>query len=143
MANSVTIKYEPVNPEKYCGTYPIVLRSSWEITAARTFDNHPGILHWASEPCKIPYINPFTNKQTVYIPDFFVVYEDAKGKRHHELMEVKPLEESTMESARTKKHKLSVTLNKVKWAVASAWAKQHGMTFRVITQDNLYRNHKK
>ena len=59
--------YQPVNKAKYIGTKMPVFRSSWEHTVMIMFDNNPNIISWASEPLKIPYRNPFTGRQTVYV----------------------------------------------------------------------------
>ena len=73
--------YQPLNPSKYIGKkkYP-TYRSGWELTIMRFFDNHPSVQFWSSESEKIPYYNPLTGKQTIYIPDFFIVYIDSNGK---------------------------------------------------------------
>lgn len=132
--------YKPINPEKYVGTYPCVFRSSWEFKVMQKFDIHPNIISWASEPLKIPYQNPFTGKYTVYVPDFVVTYVDAKGNQRAEIIEVKPAKETFLEQARSQKAKAAVALNTFKWAAAHAFAKQHGMVFRVMTEDNIFNN---
>ena len=53
-------------------------------------DNNDAVLQWTSEGIKIPYYNPVKGKQTIYVPDFLVVYTDANKKQHTELIEVKP-----------------------------------------------------
>ena len=132
--------YKPVNPSKYVGTYPICWRSSWEFHLMRKFDTHPNVIEWASESLKIPYTNPFTNKYTVYVPDFVVVYVDASGKRKAEIIEVKPAKETFMEQAKSQRHKLAVALNAHKWAAAHAFAKSHGMQFRVMNECDIFNN---
>ena len=42
----------------------------------RFCDEHPGVTQWASEAIKIPYRNPLTGKNTIYVPDFFISYSD-------------------------------------------------------------------
>lgn len=131
-------QYKPVNPDKYVGTYPIYFRSSWEFTVMKMFDTHPNITSWASEPIKIPYKNPFTNKYTVYVPDFVVTYIDAKGATRAEIIEVKPAKETFLEKAKSEKAKMAVALNSFKWQAAQIFAKQNGMTFRVMNEGNIY-----
>ncbi len=135
-------KYQPTHPEKYVGTYPIVFRSSWEHKVMLLFDNHPNIKSWASEPVKIPYTNPFTGKYTVYVPDFVVTYVDAKGNQTAEIIEVKPAKETFLEQAKSQKAKAAVALNTFKWQAAQIFAKNHGMTFRVMTENNIFNNPK-
>lgn len=135
-------QYTPINPSKYVGTYPIYFRSSWEHTVMAMFDSNPNIISWASESLKIPYQNPFTHKYTVYVPDFVVTYTDKDGKTHAEIIEVKPAKETFLEQAKSQKAKAAVALNAFKWAAATAFAKQHGMTFRVMNEGNIYNNPK-
>lgn len=136
-------KYTPINPDKYVGTYPIYFRSSWEWTVMKMLDTHPNIIGWASEPLKIPYKNPFTNKYTVYIPDFVVTYIDAAGVKKAEIIEVKPAKETFLEQAKSQKAKAAVALNSFKWQAAQIFASQHNMTFRVMTEGDIYNNPKR
>lgn len=135
-------KYTPTNPNKYVGTYPIIFRSSWELKVMIMFDNDPRIHTWASEPLKIPYQNPFTGKYTVYVPDFVVTYVDAKGNQKAEIIEVKPAKETFLEQAKSQKAKAAVALNTFKWQAAQVFAQNHGMSFRVMTENNIFNNPK-
>ena len=136
-------QYKPVNPSKYVGTYPIQFRSSWEFTVMKMLDTHPGITSWASESLKIPYKNPFTGKYTVYVPDFVVTYIDAKGITKAEIIEVKPAKETFLEQAKSQRAKAAVALNTFKWQAAHAFAKQNGLTFRVMNEGDIYNNPKR
>lgn len=135
-------QYKPVNPEKYVGTYPIIFRSSWEFKVMQKFDTHPDVLSWASESLKIPYQNPFTNKYTVYVPDFIVTYVDVSGVTKTEIIEVKPAKETFLEQAKSQKSKAAAALNAFKWQAANEFAKHHGMSFRVMTENNIFNNPK-
>ncbi len=134
--------YKPVNASKYVGTYPIYFRSSWEHKVMQLFDGNPNILTWSSESIKIPYQNPFTGKYTVYVPDFVVTYVDAKGNQITEIIEVKPAKETFLEKAKSQRAKAAVALNTFKWAAAQAFANHHGMTFRVMNEENIFNNPK-
>lgn len=134
--------YTPVNPKKYVGTYPIYYRSSWELKVMQMFDANPNFISWASESLKIPYKNPFTGKYTVYIPDFVVTYIDATGKTKVEIIEVKPTKETFLEKAKSQRAKAAVALNTFKWEAAHYFAKSHGMSFRVMNEENIYNNPK-
>ena len=105
----------------------------------RFCDNHPSVVSWASENVRIPYKNPFTGKDTFYVPDFFVVYQNASGRKA-ELVEIKPKGQAVMELARSQQEKAAVALNMVKWHAARAWCKRMGATFRVLTEEDLYNN---
>ena len=135
--------YQPINKAKYIGDKMPVFRSSWEHTVMIMFDNNPNIISWASEPLKIPYRNPFTGRQTVYVPDFLVTYVTADGVQKTELIEVKPSKETFQEEAKSKKSKAALALNTYKWAAAQAFARQNGIGFRVMTEHNIYHNPKR
>lgn len=131
-------KFVPNNPEKYSGKKTPTYRSGWELTFMQFCDNHPNIIQWASEAISIPYKNPLTGRNTIYVPDFFIVYQDKNGKRRAELIEVKPKSQTTMENARSQRDKAAVAVNYAKWEAASAWCKSQGVVFRVITENDIY-----
>ena len=135
--------YTVRNPQKYIGKGVPRYRSGWELTFMTFCDNNDSILHWASEPFKIPYRHPFTGKMTIYVPDFFVVYQNKKGQQVAEMVEIKPKKQSIIESKRANmKTQQTVAINHAKWAAAKAYCKMNGITFRVITEDDIYRNGK-
>ena len=61
--------YQPKNPEKYAGKKTPRYRSSWEWAFMRFCDNNPSIMQWASESIQIPYRNPLTGRNTIYVPE--------------------------------------------------------------------------
>lgn len=132
--------YEIKNPEKYIGDHLPYYRSSWELTFMRKCDDHPSILQWASEPFKIPYHNPIKEKNTIYVPDFLVIYIDADKNKIAEIVEIKPLKQTVMEKAKTKRDKLQVELNALKWQAAVEYAERNGLKFRVMTEEQLFPN---
>jgi hypothetical protein len=140
MANTKYAKglFTPKHPEKYVGKGSILYRSSWELAFFTFCDNHPSVLQWASECIRIPYRNPLSGKNTTYVPDLFIVYQDSKGQNHVELIEIKPSKETTMEAAKSRRDKLSVALNQAKWGAAYQWAASKGMKFRVVTEKDLF-----
>ena len=142
MANNFQQGYYTVlNPEKYVGTGTPKYRSGWELTFMRFCDNHPSVVSWASENVRIPYKNPFTGKDTFYVPDFFVVYQNKYGKQIAEVVEIKPKKQSLIESkVASAKDRMVVAINHAKWQAAMAFCKQQGYIFRVITEDDLFRN---
>ena len=90
--------YQPKNPSKYVGKKTPKYRSSWEWAFMRFCDNNPAVTQWASESIQIPYRHPLTGKNTIYVPDFFIVYNDKKQKKVAELIEVKPNNQAKFES---------------------------------------------
>jgi hypothetical protein len=102
-------------------------------------DENPNIQQWASEAIRIPYKNPFTGKNTVYVPDFFISYTDQQGKEHVELIEVKPKNQAVQEQVgKNKSNQAQYALNQVKWAAAQAWCKQQRIKFRIVTEDDIF-----
>ena len=142
MAKYASGKYTIKNPERYMGKRAPTYRSSWEFTFCTFCDNNPAVVQWSSESITIPYYNPVSGKNTVYVPDFLVVYRDKNEKQHTELVEIKPSKEATMEGARSYRDKLSVAVNMAKWAAADNWCKANGIRFRVITEYDIFKNQK-
>jgi hypothetical protein len=130
--------YQVLNPGKYVGKKTPHYRSGWEHTFMRFCDNNPSILQWASESIHINYKNPFTNKATIYVPDFFIVYVDKSGAKRAELIEIKPSTQSTLESAKSVKDQAAAVLNMYKWQAAQAWCKAQGISFRVVTENDIF-----
>lgn len=132
-------KYQLMNPAKYVGNKTPTYRSGWEHTFMRFCDNNPNILQWASEAIHINYRNPFTGRPTIYVPDFLIVYNDASGQKHAEVVEVKPTKETTLEAAgRSPKAQAAAILNAAKWEAARAWCKAQGLKFRIITEKEIF-----
>jgi hypothetical protein len=136
-------KFQIQNSNKYVGKGTPTYRSSWEFAFMQFCDNNPAVIQWASEAIHVPYRNPFTGKNTIYVPDFLVIYVDRNGKRHGEVIEVKPSKETTMEAAKTKRDKAMVALNTFKWEAARHFCKAHGLTFRVINEQDIFQGTKK
>ena len=136
-------KYTILNEKKYVGKGSPTFRSGWEVTFMQFCDNNPNVLSWASEPVQIKYMHPLTGRLTVYVPDFIIVYLDAKGKKHAELIEIKPANQTIPEFARTQGQQEQLVINMAKWEAAEHWAKKRGMKFRVINENDIYMNTKK
>jgi len=134
--------YRPTNPEKYVGNKLPIYRSSWELSFCHFCDNHPSVLQWASEAIRIPYRNPISGKQTIYVPDFFVLYEGKDGKRSAEMIEIKPSSQAMiMEGKKTPANmRATIAINHAKWAQAKAFCDKRGIKFRVITEGDMFSN---
>ena len=135
--------YELANPSKYAGTKKPRYRSSWEHAFMRFCDNHPSVISWASEGIQIPYRNPLTGRQSVYVPDFFIMYQNKSGKKRAELIEIKP-ESQTRLNERTSQHdKLAIAINHAKWEAAAKWCRLKGVQFRIINEGDIFHQGKK
>jgi hypothetical protein len=136
--------FEVRNPQKYVGKHKPKYRSGWELTFMTFCDNNDNIIYWASEAVTIPYKSPLDGKIHNYIPDFFVMYENKHGRKVAEIVEIKPKKQSLIESrVASARDRLVVAVNHAKWAAAMGYCKQHGYTFRVITEDDLFYNGRK
>ena len=141
MANYAQGIFTPKNPHKYVGKHKPKYRSGWELTFMTFCDTHNNVTHWASESMSIPYRSPLDGKVHRYIPDFFVVYQNKFGKAIAEVVEIKPKKQSLIESrTASARDRAVVAVNHAKWAAATAYCKAQGFAFRVITEDDLFRN---
>ena len=137
-------RFYPQNKEKYIGDNinKITYRSSWELKMCEMCDQHPNVVFWASESLSIKYRHPFTKKVSNYVPDFFIIYMDARGRKFTEIVEVKPMEQSNPKYAKSKKDKEAFIINQAKWEAAKIFCKKRGIKFRIITEADIYRNTK-
>jgi hypothetical protein len=135
--------FEVRNPQKYLGKGKPKYRSGWEHAFMRFCDNNDSIVGWASESISIPYRNPLTGKMTNYIPDFLIQYRQRDNTVKTELIEIKPKKQSVLESKASVRDRAIVAVNYAKWDAATKWCRRQGLQFRVITEDDIFRNGKK
>lgn len=133
--------YHPRNTSKYVGKKPPVYRSSWERYFMQFLDANINILWWSSEPTRIPYRNPITDKATHYIPDFLIAYRDRDGNEKIELVEIKPRNQ-VMGFASNPNLQLLAVINEAKWEQAKEWCRQNDVVFRVLTENELFHHPK-
>ena len=139
MAKFAQGRFEMKNPSKYVGNKKPLARSSWEFVFMRMLDEHPGVQSWASESIQIPYRDPLTGKYTIYVPDFFIVYQDKNGKKNAEVVEVKPRNQTLREKVgKSRYNQEQYIKNMAKWEAASAWCKQKKLRFRIVSEDDIF-----
>ena len=144
MARFAQGKFTLKNPDKYAGNKTPTYRSSWEFAFMRFCDEHASVTQWASEAIKIPYRNPLTGKNTIYVPDFFIVYGDKVGKKRVELIEVKPANQTLREKVgRSKHNQAHYVINQAKWQAARAWCSQKNIFFRIINEQDMFHQGKR
>lgn len=134
--------FRPKNPNKYIGNVnQIVYRSSWELRLHQFFDNNPNVLNWSSESIPIPYIKPTDGKVHRYFPDYWVKYRNTKGEVIQEIIEVKPSHQVDISKRKrlTMNEKITYKINLNKWKAASDFCKKNDMTFRILTENQLFR----
>lgn len=143
MARYASGLFTPKNPQKYIGNGTPKYRSGWELMFFNFLDNNPAIIQWASESIKIPYKHPLTGKQTIYVPDIFMVYQNKFGKQLAEIIEIKPSTQTNLAEARSIRDKTQVVINMAKWQAATNWCKRNGLVFRIVTENELFHQGRK
>jgi TnsA endonuclease N terminal len=139
MAKFARGKFAMKHPEKYVGTKSPTYRSSWEWSFMNFCDNNPSIMKWASEAINIPYRDPLTGKQTIYVPDFFIQYIDKKNQVSVELVEIKPASQTILERVgKSKYNQAQFIKNQAKWTAANHWCKQQGIKFRILNENDIF-----
>lgn len=132
----------PTNPDKClnsnCETDGVCYRSGWERKFMIWCDTHPSIESWGGEVLKIPYFNPFKNRMANYIPDILMKYKDKDGKEIVDLIEIKPLKETSLSECKSRYDKVMFTLNKHKWVAAKKFCDEHGMNFKIVTEKEIF-----
>ena len=132
-------KFAMKHPEKYIGNKVPTYRSSWEWSFMNFCDNNKSVQKWASEAIQIPYRDPLTGRQTVYVPDFFIQYMDKNSKMIVELIEIKPSSQQIIERVgKNKFNQAQFIKNQAKWSAANLWCKQQGIKFRILNENDLF-----
>ena len=132
--------YTVKNAAKYVGKGVPRYRSGWELAFMRFLDNNDHVMQWASESIQIPYRNPITGKQSIYVPDFLITYRTRQNTLIAEVVEIKPKKQSVIESKMSDRDRMVVAINYAKWASAEKWCARNGLKFRVITELDMFRN---
>jgi hypothetical protein len=140
MSNFAQGVYQLQNPKKYVGKGNPRYRSGWEWSFFQFCDNNNAVLEWASEAIAIKYLNPVTGKMSNYIPDVFLRYQTRNDKVCTELIEIKPKSQSMVTERMKDRDRAIVAINHAKWAAAQSWCKRAGIVFRVITEEQMFRN---
>jgi F0F1-type ATP synthase alpha subunit len=143
MAKFAQGAYTIKNSGKYVGHGTPRYRSSWEWAFMNFCDTNEHIQQWSSEPVRIPYRHPLTGKMTTYVPDFIVTYRGPNNTMRAELIEIKPKKQSMIEDKQSQRDRAVVAVNYAKWDAATKWAKNNGLVFRIITEDDIFKNGRK
>ncbi len=106
-------------------------------------DTQPNVLKWASEEFSIPYVSPKDGKVHRYYPDFLIEYRDTSGKIKKQIIEVKPKRQTKPPERKSRVTKsylyeaATYEINMAKWKAAVEFAKDNGIEFKIITEDEL------
>lgn len=143
-------EYTPVFPKKYGGEYPILIRSEWERAFMQWCDMNPNIVLWGSEPVEVPYYDPVKKKKRRYYPDFLIKVRDRDNKEKIFMVEIKPYKEihppkkSNTKSIPSQLYEAAeYVTNMAKWRAAEDYCRKHNMTFRILTERELFMEGKK
>lgn len=131
--------YKPLNPKKYTGKRPIIMRSTWERQFAKWLDSNSNVEWWQSESTIIPYISKVDGRQRRYFVDFTVKFTNGRTV----LFEIKPERQTRIPKIperKTKKFLREVNTygtNISKWEAAQAYAQSRNMSFQILTEREL------
>ena len=143
-------RFKPSNPIKYKGNpMKIIYRSTWELKLMKYCDNTKAIIEWGSEEIIIPYRSPKDGTIHRYFPDFYMKVKQKDGTNKKFVIEVKP-KAQCKEPVRNPKRRTKRWLNEVftyavnqaKWKSAEEFCKDHGMEFKIFTEDHLFPQYK-
>ena len=142
-------EFVPKNKMKCINSKNPIYRSSWEQRFMNFCDMNENITSWGSETHVIEYFLKLDGKTHRYFTDFYLEMIDKKTKRNKKvLIEVKPYAQTywpkqpkrkTTKSMKNYEEACKTALkNKAKWEAADKWAKERGMIFQVITENEIY-----
>ena len=138
-------QFIPKNARKYCGSYPILIRSSWERMFCQWLDITPSVIEWSSENIYIKYYDPVQGRTRRYYPDFYMMVSEPDNKYRRYIVEIKPHREispprkTTKKSNKTLRYQQATYLtNQAKFEAADEYCKKIGMKFKIITEQQLF-----
>ena len=140
--------YMPKFIDKYIGKYPLSLRSSWELKFAQWLDYNELVIKWSYERHAIPYYNPIYKDYKRYFPDFYAKIKNNNGYTEY-IIEIKPKKETVppkktnKQSKKTKLYQEATYLtNQAKFEAARVYTKKMRMSFKIITEIELFKENK-
>ena len=138
-------RFYPKNPQKYKGNSQyIVYRSSWEMKFMRYCDDSKNILEWGSEEIIVLYESSWDKKVHRYFPDFYVKVKQSDGTIKKLIIEIKTKKYLSPPPSNPKRKTKSWWYmlkewhrNTSKWKQAKLFAKDRGMEFKIMTEDDI------
>jgi hypothetical protein len=136
--------FKPKNPNKYKGdSSNIIYRSRWELKFMMYLDERKEVVSWGSEEVVIPYRSPIDGKIHRYFTDFIVTKINSNGIKETSIIEIKPLKQTKPPKIQSKLTRQYITevktwgVNEAKWKAATAYCKDKGWTFQILTEKEL------
>jgi len=137
-------RYPIKNKQKYIGDPNNVwYRSSWELAFNNWLDKNDNVLEWKSEEIWIPYVSPKDGNIHKYYVDYWIKIKTNNGVKEW-LIEIKPYNQVVKPKEpkrKTKQYKekvLTWLINKQKWESAIKYAEERNMTFKILTERELF-----
>ena len=129
------------NPQRYVGSRPLTLRSSYEISFVFKFlDKHSSVLQWKSEDIIIPYEGVDGRVHRYYV-DFWMKCKQSDGSIQEYLIEIKPFFQTQPPKKKGKnydKRLKEYLTNLKKWSAARDYAESQKMKFLILTEKELF-----
>ena len=70
-------------------------------------------------------------------------YRNKTNQVVTELIEIKPKKQSILESKANNRDRAVVAVNYAKWDAAQKWCRRNGLTFRVVTEEDIFHQGRK
>jgi hypothetical protein len=75
------------------------------------------------------------------VPDFLITYVDKNTKKHVEMIEIKPANQTMIEQVgKNPYNQAQFVKNMAKWESAKKWCASQGIRFRIINETDLFVN---
>jgi len=133
-------RFLPINAKKYIGdSSKIVCRSLWERNVWKFCDENDSILRWSFEEIAIPYVSPLDQKVHNYFPDFLIEFKNKDGIQVW-MIEVKPKKQTYLKENASKKEKITWITNQAKWKAAQTYCSKNNITFKILTEKEIFSN---
>ncbi len=138
----------PQHPEKCINKNTIEYRSSWEKRFLCWLDSNPSVKKYGYEVVSIPYRYDVDGRVHTYIVDFYAEILNRDNKIDKYLIEIKPKNQGEKPLMPKKKSMKSMKnyfyeahnyiKNQNKWTSAQSFCQANGMTFKILTKENLF-----
>lgn len=118
-------------------------KSSLELTALKYCDMNKYVKSYSLEPFAISYLKPTTGRIHRYFVDLFIEFDNNQKF----IVEIKPFSETIEPKKPSKKTEKALlnyqkalqtfAINTAKWSSAQAFCKEKGLTFIILTENEL------
>lgn len=112
---------------------PVIYRSSYELKFIQWCEMSPRVLQWGNECIKIPYM--LGKECHSYYPDFVLTMDNGEKW----VVEIKPKAQTQKPLSNNTYAQEQWLKNMAKWKAAIAFCDQHGLKFKIFTEDTIER----